>query len=146
MIAYLYAGKYSREVAGMVLVDPGSKYLKTSLRPGKWQKFVRKAKQLAKPKALEAVDYGRSVDEIRAAPPVPRVPAVVLTSDHPFNFGVGTRHTWRAWVAAQDRLAAHLHAKHITHTNSGHYIAGEQPRLVVGQVRAVVRAVRDQTP
>ena len=146
MIACLYASEHHGEVAGMVLVDPGSAFLKTTLKPPQWARFVRGARQLGKPKILEAAEYERSVDAIRAAPAVPKIPGVVLTSDRPFDFGAGGRQTWPAWLSAQNRLAAVLDAKHITHTHSGHYIAGERPRLVINEVRAVVRAVQAQTP
>jgi len=144
MIAYLYAGEHPEEVAGLVLVDPGSVFLKTALTRRQWAKFARGAEQIGKPKTLEAADYERSVDEIGAVPAVPRIPAVVLTSDHPFEFGAGGPRTWPAWLSAQDRLATVLGAKHVTHTDSGHYIAGERPGLVASEVRAVVQAVRTQ--
>lgn len=146
MIACLYASRHPDEVAGLVLLDPGSVYLKTTLKPAQWHRFVRAARRLGKPRTLEAVDYERGVRAIRAAPAVPRVPAVVLTADHRFDFGAGGRRTWRAWLVAQNRLAADLRAEHVTHTNSGHYIAGERPRLVVRQVRRVVRAARTRPP
>ena len=91
---------------------------------------------------MEAADYESSVDALRAAPPVGTSPAVVLTSDMPFDFGAGEG-TWTAWLAAQDRLAKLLGAKHITDTNSGHYIAREQPQLVIDAIRQVVDAERD---
>jgi pimeloyl-ACP methyl ester carboxylesterase len=141
MIARLYAGTYPQEVAGLVLVDPGSVYLKTTLKPRQWNGFARTARRLGEPKTLEAADYEDSVREIRGGPPVPKIPAVVLTSDHPFDFGAGGRGTWQAWVAAQNRLAASLDAEHVTDTDSGHYIAGERPGLVV----AAVRRVRDKS-
>jgi hypothetical protein len=61
----------------------------------------------------------------------------VLTADHPFDFGVGGAATWSAWLAAQKRLAGELSAEHVTDTNSGHYIAGERPGLVVGAIRQI---------
>ncbi len=141
MAAYLYASRYPREVAGLVLLGKGSVFLKTTLKPGQWARFVRGGRTLGSPRTLEAVEYERSVDSILASPAVPAMPAVVMTSDHPFNFGAGPG-TWRAWRTAQDRLAANLGASHLADTDSGHYIAGERPGLVVRQVRKVVRAVQ----
>jgi hypothetical protein len=92
-----------------------------------WNRFVHTARELGTPETLEADGYERTVKEIRAARPVPKGPAVVLTSDHPFDFGAGGRGTWHAWLAAQNRLAASLDAQHVTDTDSGHYIAGERP-------------------
>lgn len=137
MIARLYASTYPEDTAGLVLVDPGSVYLKTTLKPGQWNRFAHAALELGTPKTLEAADYERSVREIRAAPPVPEIPAAVLTSDHPFDFGAGVERTWHSWLAAQNRLAANLGAEHVTDTNSGHYIAGERPGLVVATVRRI---------
>lgn len=137
MIGRLYASTYPEEVAGLVLVDPGSVFLRKTLKPGQWDRFARAARKLQKPKTVEAADYESSIKEIEAAPPPPKVPAVVLTSDHPFPFGAGGSETWPAWLAAQRRLAAELGAEHVTDTDSGHYIAGERPGLVVAAVRRV---------
>jgi pimeloyl-ACP methyl ester carboxylesterase len=139
---YLFASDYPDEVSGLVLVDPGSEFLKTALTSEQWATFVQAAKQLGDPEDLEAADYESSVDALRAAPPVGSIPIVVLTSDKPFDFGAGDG-TWPAWLAAQDQLATLLSAKHITETNSGHYIAGEQPKLVVDSIHQVVEAVRN---
>lgn len=140
---FLFASDYPDDVSGLVLIDPGSEFLQTELTPEQWTTFVQAAKQLGDPEDfLEAADYESSVDALRAAPPVGTIPAVVLTSDMPFDFGAGDV-TWPAWLAAQDRLATLLGANHITDTNSGHYIAGEQPQLVIDAIRQVVDADRD---
>lgn len=141
MSAYLYASRHPEEVAGLVLLDAGSVFLKSALKPDQWRRFASGGRTLGKPRTLEAVEYERSVAEILREKPPPAVPAVVLTSDHPFDFGAGPE-TWRAWRTAQRRLAAALGAKHIAETSSGHYIAGERPGLVVGQIQCVVRAFR----
>lgn len=137
MIAQLYARAYPRQAAGLVLLDPGSPYLKTTLTLAQWHRFVRAARTLGEPKTLEAAAYEPSVKAILATQPVARVPSVVLSSDHPFDFGAGGRGTWPSWLAAQNLLAAILDARHITHTDSGHYIAGERPGLVVAAVHRI---------
>jgi pimeloyl-ACP methyl ester carboxylesterase len=68
---------------------------------------------------------------------------VVLTSDHQFDFGAGGPETWPAWLRAQDQLARLLGARHITDTNSGHFIQGEQPQLVIEAIREIVDAARN---
>jgi pimeloyl-ACP methyl ester carboxylesterase len=146
LIGRLYGSTYPDEVSGLVLVDPGSEFLQDTLTPAQWAKFVRGAKQPGKPKDLEAANYRPTVRELRAAPPVRGIPAVVLTSDKCFEFvpgAGGAAATCEAWGAAQDRLATLLNARHITDTNSSHFIAGEQPQLVTDAVRQVVDAVRD---
>jgi pimeloyl-ACP methyl ester carboxylesterase len=142
LIGYLFASDYPDAVSGLVLVDPGSEFLQTELTPEHWAKFVEGAKELGDPEDSEAADYESSVEALRAAPPVGAIPAVVLTSDEPFDFGAGDG-TWPAWLAAQDRLAKLLGAEHITDTTSGHYIAGEQPQIVIDAIRQVVDAERE---
>jgi pimeloyl-ACP methyl ester carboxylesterase len=145
LIGRLYASTYPDEVSGLVLLDPGSEFLQNTLTPAQWEKFIRAAKQPGKPKDLEAADYQPSVRALRAAPPVRSIPAVALTSDKCFEFvpgAGGAKATCQAWRAAQDQLAELLNAKHITDTNSGHFIQGEQPQLVIDAIREVVFEVR----
>ncbi len=144
LIARLYASTYPDEVAGLVLLDAGSEFLQDKLTPEQWERFVQASKELGKPKELEAVDYPSSVEALRLAPRVGEIPAVVLSADKCwFVFpGFDANETCSAWDAAQNLLAAHLDAEHITRTNSGHFIQGENPELVIGTVREVVGAAR----
>src|SRR5215212_5073565 len=144
LIVRQYASTYPEEVSGLVLLDAGSEFLQDTLTPAQWAMFVRGAKKLGEPKTLEAADYQPSVRALRAAPPVGEIPAVVLTSDQCFEFvpGSDAKATCSAWREAQDLLAAHLDAKHIADTDSGHFIQGENPKLVVASVRKVVGAAR----
>lgn len=123
-------------------MDPGSKFPKTALTPPQWETFAAAAKTLGDPISTEAHDYERSLAEIAAAPPVAAIPATVLTGDEPFDFGAGTRDTWPAWLEAQDALATLLRAPHVTDTDGGHYIAGEQAALVIDEIIAVVDQAR----
>jgi pimeloyl-ACP methyl ester carboxylesterase len=95
---------------------------------------------------LEAADYWPSVRALRAAPPVGEIPAVVLTADKCWISqlfpSADAKATCSAWLAAQDQLATLLNAKHTTDTNSGHFIQGEQPQLVIDAIREVVGAAR----
>jgi pimeloyl-ACP methyl ester carboxylesterase len=86
---YLFASDYPDDVSGLVLVDPGSEFLQTTLTPDQWATFVQAAKQLGDPEDSEAADYESSVDALRAAPSLGAIPAVVLTSDKSFDFGAG---------------------------------------------------------
>lgn len=142
VIAHLYAAEHPDDVAGLVLVDPGSRFLASTLTPAQWDAFVRGARTLGDPATTEAHDYARSVAEIDAAPQLRAIPATVLTADAPFDFGAGTDGTWPAWLAAQESLATLLDARHVTETGSGHYIAGEQPALVAREIRDVVERAR----
>jgi pimeloyl-ACP methyl ester carboxylesterase len=147
LIARQYISEYPDEVSGFVLLDPGSEFLQDALTPAQWAFFVRGAMKEGDPKTLEAADYRPSVRALRSAPPVRGIPAVVLSSDKCwFVFpGFDAKQTCSAWDAAQDQLAAHLDAEHITDTNSGHFIQGENPKLVIGAVREVVGAARKKS-
>jgi len=145
LIARLFASTYPDEVSGLVLVDPASEFLKSSLTPAQWATYIEATKKLIEPNGLEAPDHKRSLDLLHAASlRVHAIPVVVLTSDKRFDFGAGGTETWPAWRTAQDRLAKLLNAKHVSDTNSGHAIQMEQPRLVIDAIREVVEAVRSR--
>jgi pimeloyl-ACP methyl ester carboxylesterase len=142
LIARLFASTYPEQVAGLVLVDPASEFLKTSLTPEQWATYIKATKKLIESNDLEAPDHARTLDLLHGTPPVRPMSIVVLTSDKRFDFGAGGPETWPAWLTAQDRLAKILNAKHVSDTNSGHAIQMEQPRRVIDAIRGVVDAVR----
>lgn len=143
LIARLFASTYPDEVASLVLVDPASEFLKTSLTPVQWATYIKATKELIESNGLEAPDHARTLDMLHGTPKVRAMPIVVLTSDKRFDFGAGGPETWPAWRTAQDRLAKLLSAKHVSDTNSGHAIQMEQPQLVINAIREVVEAVRN---
>jgi pimeloyl-ACP methyl ester carboxylesterase len=145
LIARLFASTYPHEVAGLVLVDSASEFLKSSLMPAQWATYIEATKKLIGSNGLEAPDHERTLGLLHSSPRVRPIPVVVLTSDKRFDFGAGGAETWPAWRTAQDRLAKLLNAKHISDTNSGHAIQMEQPQLVIEAIRDVVDAVRDPT-
>ena len=145
LIARLFASTYPDQVAGLVLIDPASEFLKTSLTPEQWATYIKATKKLIESKGLEAPDHARTLDLLHGNPRVRPMPIVVLTSDKRFDFGAGGPETWRAWRTAHDRLANLLNAKHVSDTNSGHVIQMEQPRLVIESIRGVVEAARKST-
>src|SRR5882762_1165650 len=142
LIARLFASTYPDQVSGLVLVDPASEFLKSSLTPTQWATYIEATKKLMEPNALEAPDHARTLALLRDTPQVSPMTVAVLTSDKRFDFGAGGAETWQAWRTAQDRLAKILNAKHVSNTNSGHVIQMEQPQLVVDAIRQVVEAVR----
>jgi len=99
----------------------------------------------------------RSFAQVTSAPPVQSMPMVILTADlppisqedvasgalPPFVTPEFVDALWTAQVAAQDRLAGTFpYARHVTNTNSRHYIHVEQPQVVVDAIRDVVNEVR----
>ena len=142
LIARLFASTYPDEVAGLVLVDSASEFLKSSLTPAQWATYIAATKKLIESNGLEAPDHVRTLGLLHSSIRVRPIPVVVLTSDKRFDFGAGGAETWPAWRTAQDRLAKLLKAKHVGDTNSGHAIQMEQPQLVIDAIRQVVDAVR----
>src|SRR6266513_2155134 len=138
LIARLFGSTYPDEVAGLVLVDSASEFLKSSLTPAQWATYIEATKKLIESNGLEAPDHARTLGLLHSSPRVRRVPVVLLTSDRRFDFGAGGAETWPAWRTAQDRLAKLLNAKHVSETNSGHAIQMERPQLVIDAIRQVV--------
>lgn len=147
MITRLFASTYPKEVSGLIFVDAASEFLKTTLTPTQWADWMSKVRAIVSTKNVEVPNYEPSVQAVRDHPLLSSIPAVVLTSDKPWDLQVGdSGSTWTAWLKAQDLLAAQLGATHISNTNSSHGIAVEQPQLVVDAIRTLVQANRKQTP
>lgn len=154
LISRLYASTYPTDVAGLVLVDALSEDLYKRLTPEQ-QAVFEKLNDLP-----EKYDNVRSFQQVRAAPSVRAMPVVVLTADRspitrkdiaagrfpPEVTANFVDALWAAQKPAQDSLARLFpNAKHITSTNSSHYIQILQPQLVIDSIREVVDAVRNPT-
>lgn len=142
MIATTYARTYPDEVSGLILVDPGSQYLQTALPPDVWAKWMEDAAAAgaANPES-ESPDYPASIAALEATPPLPAgIPVVVLSADRPFDYlGIGDADAyWPNWLEAASLLAASFGAPHVTETGSAHFVANENPALVVDQICAMV--------
>src|SRR4029077_4705660 len=150
--------------SGLVLIDALSEGLQDAETPEQWaiqRKLVEGdvRESVALYPALERIDVDRSLNQIRAAPPLRSIPLVVLSADRPWvpqvpsmiaaakltadtppDFGYVTD---AAQKKAQERLANLVpNEKHITNTNSGHEIHKEQPQIVISAIRDVLEAVR----
>jgi pimeloyl-ACP methyl ester carboxylesterase len=164
LIVRLYASTYPDDVSGLVLVDALSEGLRDAETPAQWvtQRKLMEGEirdSLVQYPDLERIDPDRSFDQVRAAPPLRPLPAVVLSADRavgpqipsmiaagvlpadvPRDFGYIID---AAQKQAQERLAKLVpNAKHVTRTNSGHEIHKEHPQLVIDSIREVVEAVR----
>ncbi|MET9343725.1 alpha/beta hydrolase [Nonomuraea sp. NPDC003804] len=160
-IVRIYAGEYPREVSGLVLVDAESEFLQSELTPEQFDTLLAlirndDSKRVAQWKDVERQDPATVFAQVRAAPPPPRMPVVVLSGDTfdpdafrarlpagaPADFpGV----FWRAQLAAQGALAREFPgARYVTKTDSDHNIHNNQPRLVIDAIRDVVEQARQR--
>jgi pimeloyl-ACP methyl ester carboxylesterase len=151
LIARLFASTYPGAVVGLVLEDALSEGLYEGLTVA--QREVLEAINLVP----ERVDTLNSFAQVSSAPRMRTMPMVILTADLPpispqdVAGGVFPRSVtlefvnslWSAQIVAQDSLAKLFpNARHITNTNSRHYIHLEQPQIVANAIREVVDAVR----
>jgi len=155
LISRLYAAAHSRDVAGMVLVDALSEFLDGPLYAAQLTAYDELSNG-----PLEGVDYPDleqilfrpSFAEMRRAErrrPLRDIPlsvisrAVALALPAGLPAGLTTAVVERAWRKAQTRLARLTpRAVHVIAKRSSHYVMFTQPKLIVDQVRRVVRAVR----
>lgn len=148
LIAALYARTYPDSVAGLVMVDTVTQLMKDVVSPAKLADWDA-TNAMISPQVREGVQLIDAFAQINAAPPLPDIPAVVLSADKPWRIDLlppeavtDDMVTFDDWLAALDLLAADLDAEHITTTDSGHDIYLYSPALVVDAIRDVVDTVR----
>ena len=74
LIARLFASTYPDEVAGLVLADSASEFLRTSLTPEQWATYIEATKKLIESKDLEAPDHERTLDLLHGTPKYAQCP------------------------------------------------------------------------
>lgn len=104
------------------------------------------------PESREGVRISDALDQIRAAPPMPTIPAAVLSADKPWRTDLLTQEanpveqvTFADWLAGQRLLAATLGVEQIADTDSGHDVYLYSPQLVTDTIGSVVAEVRNST-
>jgi pimeloyl-ACP methyl ester carboxylesterase len=143
LIADLLARTRPELVGGLVMVDPLSEFLPTLGSAEQNAAFDRDAQSPPDPggEGFLAEDaYAR----IAQAPPLPRVPAIVLSSDKfapaadltPENYSQEQIHR------ANGMLADALGTTNLTVTDSGHNMMLYQPQRVADEIVAIVDQVR----
>lgn len=155
LIDRLYAANHPRQVAGMVLVDALAEYMESHFTRAQMDVYEHVNND-----PIEGIDYpdieqilfSKSFAQMRRAArkqPFPDVPVSVLSHGIPFTLPEGLPAGFtsplveRAWTDAQDKLAKLTpDPRHVVAKRSSHYIMFTQPKLVIDQVRRVVRAGR----
>lgn len=158
MASRLYATLRPRRIAGLVSIDAQNEdfaeaykefltpeqYVAAVLNPGPPPGLDYPAAE-----RLDLVVSAAQAAQIQADKPLRRMPLTVIshsrTIPNPFGFPAD----WpiaaleKAFQASQDMLADLVPgARHLIAKRSGHYIQLDQPGLVTGAVRAMVRKVR----
>ncbi len=153
LVARLYAATYPDEVVGLVLIDAAHEdyhdQLRALLTPSQWTTFTGPPPELADDPVFERLDIDASTSAMReaaAASPLRPLPLVVLTHGRPFDWppGVPSAAVEALWLPLQEDLAALVPGgRLVVAEESGHFIQGDQPELVIAAIRQVVEAVRD---
>jgi pimeloyl-ACP methyl ester carboxylesterase len=147
--ARVFAGKYPKEVVGLVLVD--------SSHPDQWSEtatvlpaeapdepFLLKQMRMIPPASLpEKLDIPTSIEQVRAVKSLADLPLFVVTRSP----------TWRnpelplqieekieqIWQRLQNDLAGlSTNSTHVIATNGGHYIQVDEPQLVIDAILKVL--------
>jgi pimeloyl-ACP methyl ester carboxylesterase len=146
LIADLLARTHPEFVSGLVFVDPTSEFLPRLGRPDQDAEFDGEAQAPAPRPDGEGFLADDAFAALKAAPPLalPRVPAVVLSSDRfprpadvtPENYTTFQIHR------ANSVLAETLWADNLIVAASGHDVLFYQPQLVADKIVAIVEKVR----
>ncbi len=144
LIADLLARTRPDLVAGLVMVDPVSEFLETLGSPAQNAAWERDSMTPPEP-GDETVLVADAIARINAAPPLPRVPAIVLSSDKfaspevltPENYTLAQIHE------ANNMLAAALGTTNVVSNGSGHNMMLYQPKFVADNIIDIVDRVRE---
>jgi pimeloyl-ACP methyl ester carboxylesterase len=124
----LYARLYPAEAAGLVLVDAAHEDI-----------YLDPAFKSQYGNVWRGVNFIESARQVRAAPPLPDIPLIVLAHGLPGS-PFATDERWKGW---QQELAARApRGKVVVADRSGHEIEQDQPDLVIASIREVVGEAR----
>ncbi len=143
LILDLLARTHPELVDGIVMVDGTSEFLMTIGSPAQNEAFERDSATPPEP-GDEAVLMTDAIARVEAAPPLPQVPAIVLSADKypppaavtPDNYTLAQIHQ------ANDMLAAALGTTNVVANGSGHNMMLYQPKFVADNIIDIVDRVR----
>ena len=143
LILDLLARQHPELVSGLVFSEPTSEFLPGLGRPDQNAAFNSDGQN--KPPGEEAILPDNAFATIAAAPPLPRVPAIVLSADmfaapknlKPDNYTQAQIHQ------ANDMLAAALGTANVIIPGTGHNQMLYQPQAIADEIVTVVDEVRN---
>ena len=137
----------------MVLIDAAHEdyydRVEAVLAPAQRAAFTPPPEALADDPDFERIDVDASTTAMREAAlasPLRPMPLVVLTHGLPWDWPAGypVAELEAIWPPLQEQLAALVpDSRLIVAEQSGHFIPGDQPDLVIAAIQQVVEAVRD---
>jgi pimeloyl-ACP methyl ester carboxylesterase len=147
LIADLLARTHPELVSGLVFVDPTSEFLPRLGRPDQDAEFDRAARAPTPEPDGEGFLAVDAYARIKAAPPLPRVPAIVLSSDKfpppaeltPDNYTKFQIHR------ANNLLAETLQTENVIVADSGHNMMLYAPQVVADKIVGIVDKVRAES-
>ncbi len=141
LIADLLARTHPDLVSGLVMVDPVSEFLPTVGTPLQNAAFDRDGRVPATPDG-EGVLFDDAFARIQAAPPLPKVPAAVLSSGKFMSPArlKSDNYTQAQIRHANDMLAAALGTDNHVVADSGHSVMLYSPHEVAQAIDAIVEA------
>src|SRR2546422_2954561 len=135
----VFADMYPKEVAGMVLIDPSQETFDDWTRTHQEAQRTALDEQIAKASQGvrdESAEVNTSYQQARAAKVPAGVPVILLTAMKDDTMPAAVRKVWmekhEEWIAMVPG------SKHIKVENSGHFIQGEQPQIVIDAIRQVI--------
>ena len=142
LVLDLLARQHPEFVSGLVFSEPTSEFLLSLGRPDQNAAFNSDGQN--KPPGEEAILPDNAFAAIAAAPPLPRVPAIVLSADmfaapknlKPDNYTQAQIHQ------ANDMLAAALGTTNVIIPGTGHNQMLYQPQAIADEIVTVVDEVR----
>jgi pimeloyl-ACP methyl ester carboxylesterase len=148
LIADLLARTHPALVSGLVFVDPTSEYLPRLGRADQDAEFDEASRAPTPPPAGEGFLADDAFARLKAAPPLPlpRMPAVVLSSDmFPPSTDVAPADYTRYQVhRANSVLAETLWTDNVIVADSGGNVMLNQPQVVAAKVVSIVAKVRSE--
>jgi pimeloyl-ACP methyl ester carboxylesterase len=144
LVADLLTRTHPELVGGLVFVDPTSEYLPRLGRPDQDAAFERSARTPMPAPDGEGFLAVDAYTRLKMAPPWPRVPAVVLSSDKFPPPADLTREDYSRFQVhrANSVLAETLWVDNVIVADSGHQIMLYQPQIVAERIVAIVDKVR----
>jgi pimeloyl-ACP methyl ester carboxylesterase len=138
----VFAHRYPKDVAGLILVDPTPENFLTELvkvRPALKEEIARGQKEMQERagELPEAAALETNYQQAREAWPLPPVPVILITSTHP-DSNI-THDSPMLWIDLHKQFLARIPgSKHVVTSRSGHNIQGEEPELVVEAIREIL--------